>query len=838
MQDDLMTRIHRNALMLAATALWIASTATAMADDERPSEPSSEAAVSTSIVILPQDIKLSNVEARSRLVVEQQRATDDAADVTYVADVSAEATFTTSNAEVAVVEQGVVVPRGDGEATITATLGEQQATVHVVVSNQQQPFQWSFRNHVQSVLTKTGCSSGACHGALAGKNGFKLSLRGYDAFGDFDVLTRQARGRRVVPSDPGRSLVLLKPSGGVPHNGGFRFDVDSHEYRVLAEWIAAATPAPSDDDPRIEHIEILPKQVVLGVEATQQLIVRARFSDGHEEDVTRWAKYDATNSSVAQVDEQGRVSVVGEGEGVVTVWYLSRVTAATITVPLRQELPPEVFTKATRRNFIDDLVLDKLESINIPPSPRCDDSEFIRRAYLDTIGVLPKAERTRAFLIDTAEDKRDRLIEELLAREEFVDYWSYKWSDLLLVNSSKLPPAAMWAYYDWVRNNVAANTPWDAMVREILTATGSTLENGATNFYVLHQDPADLTETTSQAFLGMSIMCAKCHNHPLEKWTNDQYFAMANLFARVRVKDADGAGHRIVFNTNEGDLVQPLRGEPQTPTPLDGEPLPADSPIDRRLHLANWVVAPENPYFARAITNRVWANFFHQGLVESVDDLRLTNPPSNGLLLAAASEYLVDHQFDLKALMQTILQSETYQRGSTPLPGNMADERFYSRYYPRRLMAEMLLDVTSQVTMVPTVFDGYPSGWRAMQLPDSSVDSYFLKTFGRPDRVITCVCERTETPNMVQVLHLSNGQTLNNKLEAAGNRIETLLASNATSEEIIADVYLNAFCRFPTDQEKEQLLQVFADTPDDQRRGATEDLFWSILTSKEFLFNH
>lgn len=792
----------------------------------------------TSLVILPQAVALSSIEARQRLLVEQQRAADDSGETANVADLSAEAVFSTSDEAVAVVEDGILIPRGDGEATITATVGDQQATVHVVVTNQQQPFQWSFRNHVQSVLTKTGCNSGACHGAQAGKNGFKLSLRGYDPFGDYDVVTRQARGRRIVPTDPGRSLVLLKPAGGVPHKGGFRFDVDSREYRVLAEWIAAATPPPTEDDPRIEHIEVLPEQAVLSVNATQQLIVKARFSDGHEEDVTSWAKFEATNSSVAEVDDRGRVQVVGEGEGVVTVWYLSRVTAATITVPLTQNLPEDTFAAAPRRNFIDDLVLEKLESINMPPSPRCSDSEFIRRASLDTIGVLPTATRTRAFLEDTGADKRDRLIEELLERQEFVDYWAYKWSDLLLVNSSMLPAPAMWAYYDWVRNNVAANTPWDEMVREVLTATGSTLENGATNFYVLHQDPADLTETTSQAFLGMSIMCAKCHNHPLEKWTNDQYYAMANLYARVRVKDADGAGHSIVFNSDRGDLVQPLRGVPQPPTPLDGEPLSLDSQADRREHLANWVVSPENPYFARAITNRVWANFFDAGLVESVDDLRLTNPASNGKLLAAVSQHLVENEFDLKSLMRTILQSETYQRDSKPLDGNAGDERFYSRYYPRRLMAEVLLDATSQVTMAPAVFEGYPAGWRAIQLPDSSVDSYFLKTFGRPERVITCECERTEAPSMVQVLHLSNGDTLNQKLAASGNRIEQLLADSATPEQIVEEAYLNALSRYPTPEESEQLLQVFAETPPEERRAATEDLFWSILTSKEFLFNH
>jgi len=838
MHHETKTLLRGITLLLLGTTLLMATAPVVSADNDESSKPPGTTAGDTSIVILPQAIKLSDIEARQQLLVQRQRLGDDSTEPIHIADVSGEATFSTSDEAVAVVSDGVVVPRGDGDATVTATIGEQQATVTVTVSNQQQPFQWSFRNHVQSVLTKAGCNSGACHGALAGKNGFKLSLRGYDSQGDFNVLTRQARGRRIVPSDPGRSLILLKPTGGVPHKGGFRFDLDSRDYRVLSQWIAAATPPPSNDDPRIVRVEVFPKQVVLATDATKQLIVRARFSDGHEEDVTRWAKYTATNSSVTQVDDEGRVQVVGAGEGVVTIWYLSRVTAATITVPFRQSMPPDTFTAAPRRNFIDELVLDKLEKINMPPSPRCDDAEFIRRAYLDTIGVLPTAERTRTFLADRSEDKRDRLIEELLAREEFVDYWSYKWSDLLLVNSSKLSPSAMWAYYDWVRNKVAANTPWDVLVREILTATGSTLENGATNFYVLHQDPEDLTETTSQAFLGMSIMCAKCHNHPLEKWTNDQYFAMANLFARVRVKDAGGAGHRIVFNTSEGDLVQPLRGVPQPPTPLDGDPLPPDSPIDRRDHLANWVVSPENPYFTRAIANRVWANFFHVGLVESVDDLRLTNPPSNKLLLAAVSRHLVERQFDLKALMRTILQSETYQRDSEPLPGNMADERFYSRYYPRRLMAEVLLDVTSQVTKAPTVFAGYPSGWRAMQLPDSSVDSYFLKTFGRPERVITCECERTEAPSMVQVLHLSNGQTLNNKLEAAGNRIEELLSDDATPATIIEDIYLNALCRFPTDEEKEQLLQVFADTPDNQRRTVTEDLFWSILTSKEFLFNH
>ncbi|HEV3007149.1 MAG TPA: DUF1553 domain-containing protein, partial [Pirellulales bacterium] len=410
-------------------------------------------------------------------------------------------------------------------------------------------------------------------------------------------------------------------------------------------------------------------------------------------------------------------------------------------------------------------------------------------------------------------------------------------SDLLLVNSERLRPAAMWAFYSWIRNQVEANSPWDEFARQVVTAKGSTLENGATNFFVLHQDPPEMSETTTVAFLGMSINCARCHNHPLEKWTNDQYYAMANLYARVRLKTAPGDGNTIVFDATEGDLVQPLTGKPRPPTPLDGELLPLDSPLDRRAHLARWLTSVDNPYFARAITNRVWANFMDAGLVELVDDMRLTNPASNEQLLDAAAKFLAANHFDLKALMRAILQSKTYQRTSRPLPENEADQRFYSRYYPRRMMAEVLLDAISQVTGAPTAFADYPAGWRAMQLPDSNVNSYFLKTFGRPDRVVTCECERAAEPTMVQVLHISNGNSLNDKLQLPGNRLEQLLAAGASDAAIVDEAYLNALSRFPTGAEKARLLGALADAGAEKRQ-AIEDLFWSVLSSKEFLFNH
>ncbi len=452
--------------------------------------------------------------------------------------------------------------------------------------------------------------------------------------------------------------------------------------------------------------------------------------------------------------------------------------------------------------------------------------------------MLPTADETREFLGDKSPDKRDRLIERLLNRPEFVDYWTYKWSDLLLVNSRNMPPPAMWAYYRWIRTQVSQNVPWDQLVRSIVTASGSTLENGAGNFFALHQDPKELAEVTSQAFLGMSIGCARCHNHPLEKWTNDQYYGMANLYSRVKVKNGDAKGEWTVFSTPDGELIQPRTGRPQPPRPLDGEPV-ADGPtVDRRALLADWLTSSANPYFSRAICNRVWANFMGVGLVEAVDDVRLTNPPSNDELLAALARHLVENHYDLKSLMRTIMQSETYQRSGEVLPENATERRFYSHFYPRRMKAEVMLDALSQVSGTPTDFKGFAAGWRAEQLPDANIESNFLKSFGRPLRQLTCECERTSTPSIVQVLHLSNGDTVNDKLSAKGNRIERLLATGTPDEKIVEEAYLSAMSRFPTADEKQKIVALLKDSKPTEKRQAIEDFYWSLLSGREFLFNH
>lgn len=713
----------------------------------------------------------------------------------------------------------------------------------------------SFRHDVLPVLSKAGCNGGGCHGALAGKGGFRLSLNAYDPATDHYNITRENRGRRIEFVAPASSLFVTKPTAAVRHKGGKVLHENSEAYRILTRWIQQGAPGPSDGDPTIERVEMSPTLSQLKKGQAQQLTVRAFFSDGTERDVTRWARFASTDATVAEVDEAaGLAKVIGHGEGAVTAWYSGQIALARITSPWPSDIPDEVYSQTPRRNVIDDAVLGQLRRLNLKPSPRSSDSEFIRRVHLDVVGMLPTPEVTRAFLADPSETKRDAMIESLLAQPEFVDYWTYRLSDLFLISGRKLRPDALKSYYQWLRGEMETGTPWDQIVRQVVSARGDTMKNGATNFYSVHQDPETMAENVSQAFMSLSINCAKCHNHPLEKWTNDQYYSFANLFARVRAKgwggDArSGNGARTLFIANRGDLIQPRTGKPQPPAPLDGQAIESDSPEDRREALAEWLTAPENPYFTRSIANRVWANFFGRGIVEPVDDLRVSNPASNEPLLEAISAHLVENRYDLKALMRLILQSETYQRTSAPLPENMGDQKYYSRYYPRRLMAEVLQDAITSVTRISpkydkiTLADGstqgtnfYRDGTRALQLFDSSVTSYFLKTFGRNEREITCECERSNKPSMVQVLHLSNGDTLNSNLRSEQSCVNVMIPQS--DEEIIEETYLLCLSRPPSDGERKRLIAMFDSTPEKERRAAIEDLFWALMTSREFLFQH
>lgn len=802
------------------------------------------------IRILPTEVFLDGPKSTQRLLV--QRIVDD-----EDGGPAQNLVLQSKDSKVAVVIDGLVIPKSNGQTTIV-TKDESGATaaVNVTVSEMDTPHLWGFRHEVLPALTKSGCNSGACHGALAGKGGFKLSLRGYDPLGDFHSITRQADGRRVELADPGRSLVLAKPSGAIPHKGGLRFAVDSHEYEILSQWIAQGAETPQAEDAVLERIEVLPRQTLSSSGGQQQFLVQAHYDDGKVRDVTRWAKFASVDETVLKVDDRGTASVVGYGEGAITAWFSSKIVVGRVTVPYDHDVDERYFDEQPPANFVDQFVLKKLRRLNLVPSPRATDDEFVRRVYLDCIGTLPSSCEVIAFLEDLTLNKREVLIDRLLARPEFVDYWTYKWSDLLLLNGNNLSAPVIKAFYQWLREHVAASTPWDVLVRQIVTARGTSTDNGATNFYALHQDPEDMTENICQAFMGLSIACAKCHNHPLEKWTNDQYYGMASFFARVRSKVWQGQNNkeksfRTVFVANSGELIQPLRGRPQPARPLDGEAIPNDTIRDRREYLAKWLTSSDNPYFGRSITNRIWSNFFGVGLVEEVDDMRVSNPASNEELLNAAADYLVSRRYDLKSLMRVIMQSQTYQRSSQPLPSNAQETRFYSRYYSRRLMAEVLLDAVSNVTGVPSEFNEtitpsgelkrtefYPPGTRAIQLFDSAVRSYFLKTFGRNGREITCECERSDEPTMVQVLHISNGNTINGKLQSPNSRIDELMQSSSTSNDLIDQTYLLTLARLPTATERSRFRRILEETTQKQRREAVEDLFWAVMSSREFLFNH
>jgi len=714
----------------------------------------------------------------------------------------------------------------------------------------------SFELDVMPILSKAGCNGGGCHGAIAGKAGFRLSLFGYDPQSDYLTITRDARGRRIDLDDPGASLLLTKPTTALAHKGGKRLDVGSDDYKLLAAWIEAGCPGPLANEKQLLGIALSPAESTASLGQKVGMTVTARYDDGSTRDVTRWARFTSADETVATIDPAGGVTVVGHGAGAVTAWFSSQIAVANVISPFPYAVSETDYASAPRANLIDDLNLAQLEQLHLKPSPPCDEATFLRRAFLDTIGRLPSSEEVRGYLADRSPAKKERLVELLLARPEFVDYWAYKWSDVLLVSGAKLRPAAVNAYYGWIRDRVAENLPWDRFVREIVTSRGSSVGNGATNFFAVHQDPETVAENVAQAFLSLSINCAKCHNHPLEKWTNDQYYAFANLFARVRAKGwggeaRDGDGLRTLFVESRGDLLQPKTGTPQPPAPLDGAPLPMDDTGDRREALANWLTAPQNPYFTRAIVNRIWANFFGLGLVEAVDDLRATNPASDEKLLTALCDFTKQQGYDVKSLMRLILLSETYARSSIPLPENHDDRRWFARAYPKRLMAEVLSDAISDVTGVHDRYTeivradgstekvtGYDVDTRALELRDSTVKNPFLDTFGRNAREITCECERSSQPSLVQVLHLSNGITLNEKLAAKAGRITEILATDPAPQQLVDDAWVRVLSRPPSDGERKPFEEMLAAAPAEQKRSIVEDMYWSLLTSREFLFRH
>jgi hypothetical protein len=691
-----------------------------------------------------------------------------------------------------------------------------------------------FENDIVPLLSRYGCNAAGCHGSADGQNGFKLSVFGSDPAADYAALVKEGRGRRVLFGSPENSLVLAKASGAVAHGGGIRMRRDSQPFQTLRAWIAAGAPVGDPAAPRVVAIEVEPREKVMAMKGQQQLRVTARFGDGREIDVTGLARFQSNHDGLAAVNADGLVTI-GEAPGEVAVMasYLAHVATFRALVPRTEQIAP--YPKVPENNFIDTLVFSKLQQLNIVPSDLADDAEYLRRVYLDVIGTLPTPAQTRQFLTDQRPNRRALVVDELLARPEFADYWALKWADLLRVDRQALGHKRAYAYYRWIRDSLAADKPLDQFAREIVTAEGLPEETGPANFYKVLTRPGDRASTLSQVFLGVRIACAECHHHPYDRWSQTDYYGMQAFFAPLTFRPT-GRGEVLLAS---GD---PLTKHPRTGATVPAMALGAKAPAasstgDRRMELADWLTGRANPWFAGNLANRVWAHFLGRGLVEPVDDVRDTNPPSNPALLDALARHVVETKYDLKKLIRTITASRVYQLSSHPNQTNDKDEMNCSRALFRRLDAEVLLDMVSQTTGIAERFEGMPQGTRAIQLWDSKATHYFLKLFGRPTRVSACECERNQEPGISQVLHLMNSPAIQAKLSHERGTVAKLVRSKADNGALVEELYLTCFCRLPTSEERAGAVRFLAQDPA-HRREAAEDLAWSMLNSLEFVFQH
>lgn len=690
-----------------------------------------------------------------------------------------------------------------------------------------------FALDVQPALTKAGCNMGACHGSFQGRGGMSLSLLGYDPAVDYDTLFKADRGRRVLVAAPEQSLLLLKATGQIPHGGGVRVTSDSAAYHILRDYIAAGCPAPAESDPQITSLTATPAATQLAVGQAVALRVEARFSDGSRRDVTPWALYDVRDAQRAKVSPRGRVTALAPGRAAVTVRYLGQVAAVPITIPYGSPGAPPF----EPRNYIDEIVLAEWRRLGLKPAEECDDAEFLRRVHLDLIGTLPTVDEARAFLDSTDPRKRDALIDALLERPEFVDFWTLKWSDLLRVHRRYVGDKGLESFSGWVRQAVRENWPVDRIASELLTAQGNLFTSGPVAFYLIDPKPEELAETTSQLFLGVRLQCTRCHHHPMEVWGQDDYYGLAAFFTRLEVKENKDQGKfggaRVVRVT---PAPHPQRKLPRAAEPrLFGMPVEV-SDSDPRAALAAAITSPGNPYFARNFANRFWAALTGRGLVEPVDDLRATNPPSMPALLDALARDLAEGGFDSRRLMRTICQSRVYQRASRIRPEPGQDATFYTHRQPRRLPAEALLDAIDQATECREAFPGVPAGTRALALSDPSVKSYFLDTFGRPARNSGCDCARGATPDLTQALHLANGAAVNDKIIDDHSRVTRLVTADTPREAIVEELYLATLSRRPTAEERRAVDELLADYP--SPKHGYQDLLWTLLNCSEFQFNH
>ncbi len=779
--------------------------------------------------------KFRGRDARRQLVVTGKYSSGQLGDLTH------DVTYTVAPAGICQIDRtGFVTPLKSGEATITAAASSGvKATLKLNVEGIEDEIPINFRNQIVPLLTKSGCNTGSCHGKSTGQNGFKMSLLGFYPADDYDYIVKENRGRRVFPADPQYSLLLLKAANQLPHGGGHRVDPESYEWQVLTRWIEQGMPYGTEEDPTIERIEVFPKVREMNRDSTQQLAVVAHYSDGTVTDVTRMAKYESNDTEMAESNTSGLVTTFDvPGEVAVMVRFQGHVTVARASIPLGllvTNLPPA-------KSFVDNYVFGKLTKLGIPPSPLSDDGAFIRRVTVDIAGRLPTADETRAFFASTATNRRDQLIDRLLESPGYGYYFANKWSNVLrnqrVANVNNID--GTYRFHDWIRRALQKNLPYDEFVRNILAATGDVENHPPTAWYRNVNTATEQMEDTAQLFLGLRIQCARCHHHPFEKWSQNDYYGFQAFFAQVNRKPSrkginQALVQRVVHRVGVAQATNPRTQKPLKPTGLGGEPLEIPDYEDPRHQLVDWMSDPDNPFFARALVNRYWKHFFGRGIVDPEDDMRVTNPPSNPELLNALAKSFIDSKFDLKELIRTICRSNAYQLSSTPTPYNKSDKQNFSSFYTRRLNAEPLYDAINQVANTNVNFAGMPLGTRAVELPDNGFNDYFLNVFGKPQAASACECERSSDANLAQTLHLLNSTDVQGKLSVATGRAATLAANEElTDEQRITELYLWAYSRNPTEKDLAVITQFINDAPN--RRQAYEDLLWAIFNTKEFLF--
>ncbi len=764
-------------------------------------------------------------------------------------DVTTQARFSASSRSPFDIDlYGAIKPVKVGHGTLTARFQDREVSIPVeigagtqIVGSSSQEL--SFVRDILPRLSRAGCNAGSCHAKPEGQNGFKLSVFSYDPKQDYEEIVKEARGRRVFPSAPEQSLLIQKPTGQIPHEGGVRFRPGSELDALLQAWMRQGMPFAVAQEPTLAALSVFPAERRYAKGATQRLVVQARYSDGSVRDVTRLAAFVSNDKEIAKVDEAGMVEIgTLTGQGVVVARYMGFVADAQILVPSDRILPESLYASLPRNNFIDDLTYDQCRRLGIVPSELCTDVEFLRRSKLDAIGQLPTAVEVKDFLADKSPDKRKRWIARILDDPAYVDFWANKWADLLRPNPDRVGVKSVFVLDQWIRESFQKNQPYDQFVREILLAEGSNHRDGPAVIYRDRREPADLTTMFTQLFLGTRLECARCHHHPNEKWGQEDFYQFAAFFGPLKQKGAGlsppiSAGTETFYFSPGGSVKHPVTGKVLPPRVPEGQEVTLDAEVDPRQALADWLTARGNPFFAKAAVNRIWSGFFGRGLVEPVDDFRISNPCVNPALLSALAADFVEHHYDRKHVMRTIMESRTYQLSTTPTPDNLADTRHFSRGYRRRLSAEVLMDAVNTVTGVPDTLAAMPIGSRATQVWSYKIDSQFLDAFGRPNASSDCPCERDMQMSVVQSLHMMNSKNLQAKLASSNGRLQQWVESSMKPEEMVDEIYLTTLGRFPTPPERARALSVFSATGA-TRRSAAEDLCWALLNSPEFVFNH